>query len=114
MKTHTKKMTLSVINKYLTEDNTFTNKQNHIEVFAIERYYANIPQMLLYATEDYDGNFTILENNVIMPLLGHMLKEDLHISDKRKLSMYQIQICILSEYTENELQEFKRLTSINY
>ena len=114
MKTQIKKFDLNLLKHTVLDAKSFINKQNNIEANAIERYYAGIPQMLIYATEDYDGNFTILENNVIMPLLGHMLKEDLHIRDKRQLGMYQIQICILTAYSDEELEEFKRLTAINY
>ena len=109
MKTQIKYFTVNLLNELINNSKDFINLTNgNLDMNPISRYDNGIPQELLYATEDTDGNVIIFDNNIINTLIYEM-QHTLDIRRKRLICMLQVSICIAKIRTDEDAKVFKHL-----
>jgi len=109
MKTQIKYFTINFLNELINIRKDFVNiTTGYRDINIISRYDNNIPQVLLYATEDFDGNVIVLENNTINTLIFEMTNTN-DIRRRRQIGLYQIAICIAEVREDEDTKLFKYL-----
>lgn len=94
------------------------NSHTEVENYTVEKWFAGIPQQIIYAIDDSNAKTIIIQaNSIVKPLVDLYKSENkLTVMQKRRLGYSTIQFCYLyldktSDATVDEVVNFMNLTT---